>query len=70
MVVVWKRFYYKIFERGSPENAPKIRDVRSMGGPPFYRGVAQLGARMAWDHKVARSNRVTPTKIIFKEQGI
>lgn len=41
-----------------------------MGGPPFYRGVAQLGARMAWDHKVARSNRVTPTKIIFKEQGI
>ena len=26
------------------------------------RGVAQLGERVVWDHEVARSNRVTPTK--------
>ena len=26
-----------------------------------YRGVAQLVARVVWDHELARSNRVTPT---------
>ena len=28
-----------------------------------YRGVAQLVERVVWDHQVARSSRVTPTKI-------
>ena len=27
----------------------------------LYRGVAQMVARVVWDHEVARSNRVTPT---------
>ena len=31
-----------------------------------YRGVAQLGARVVWDHEVAGSIPVTPTTKINK----
>ena len=31
----------------------------------FGRGVAQLVARVLWEHEVARSNRVAPTKFEF-----
>ncbi|GAE03704.1 hypothetical protein CBO05C_3394 [Clostridium botulinum B str. Osaka05] len=29
----------------------------------IYRGVAQMGARVVWDHEVAGSSPVTPTII-------
>ena len=29
-----------------------------------FRGVAQLVERVVWDHEVARSIRVTPTRIV------
>ena len=39
--------------------------VRIPKGTPF-RGVAQMGARVVWDHEVAGSIPVTPTiKLIY-----
>ena len=36
----------------------------------MYRGIAQLVERVVWDHEVARSNRVTPTKNIGFIQNV
>ena len=56
------------FRHGAPYNNRTHHAIIKLSGPWWvilYRGVAQLGACMVWDHKVVGSYPTTPTILIL-----
>ena len=55
------RISSKLFLTGLLRKYSQLDEMFEVSLTLFSRGVAQLVARVVWDHEVARSNRVTPT---------